>query len=92
MLYLDLESEFDIVCHQTLIHKLTKVNIPSKFTKINKVFVMDAEYMVRLEGTMSAMKDVAAGVPQASPLNPLLFLHYINDFPKNKFTQTMRPY
>lgn len=46
----------------------------------------DGEFQVGVEETMFDVQKVIAGVPQGSCMSPLLFLLFVNDFPKIKRT------
>lgn len=66
-----------------LIHKLVKLDIPTKLVRIIRTYVANRKFQVRVEGLMSAPKKVKAGVLQRSCLSSLLFVNY---FPKNNKT------
>jgi len=81
--FLDIEKAFDQVWHDGLIHKLLQIPVPFQLIKTIKSFLSDRSFQVRVEDSISQIKNIAAGVPQGSCLSPLLYLVYTNDIPVN---------
>ena len=77
MLLLDLIGAFDQVHHEALLHKLITIGYPTNFIKLIRSFLQDRSTQLVLYRTDMNPTNIGAGVPQGSPLSPILFLHYI---------------
>ena len=72
--FLDISKAFDKVWHE-----LKCNGIQGKLLNLIISFLSNRQQRVVLNGKSSEWKDVSAGVPQGSVLEPLCFLVYIND-------------
>jgi Reverse transcriptase (RNA-dependent DNA polymerase)/Endonuclease-reverse transcriptase len=81
---LDIEKAFDKVWHEALLHKLTVAKVPMYLTKIIESFLAERSSFIRIGNEQSQSYKIKAGVPQGSPLSPLLFNLFNNDIPKPK--------
>ena len=82
-LFLDAEAAFDKCWHNGIKYKLkANLDLPSRFVRIISSFLTDRSLTVFHEGHWSHKVNLNAGTPQGSPLSPLIYLIYVNDFPQ----------
>ncbi|KAJ5244945.1 hypothetical protein N7489_005041 [Penicillium chrysogenum] len=79
LLTLDVTGAFDHVAHERLAHCLRKRRIPEQMVRWILSFLRDrSTTLVLQEGSMGT-HPVATGIPQGSPLSPILYLFYNAD-------------
>ena len=82
-LFLDAEAAFDKCWHSGIMYKLKKnIGLPDRLVRIISSFLTDRSLNVFYEGHWSHKVNLKAGTPQGSPLSPLIYLIFVNDFPK----------
>jgi endonuclease/exonuclease/phosphatase (EEP) superfamily protein YafD len=83
--FLDVAGAFNNVHHIRLIDNLQKRKMPESITKWITSFLSHRTTRLSFNGAMSEPIDIQAGVPQGSPLSPLLYMFYnadLLDIPK----------
>ena len=75
----DVEKAFDQAPHKGILLSLKEYNCPSYIGNWLVSFFTNRKFVVEVDGSFSSEKDILAGVPQGSPLSPLLFALYINE-------------
>ena len=77
--FLDFSAAFDTVNRDILRNKLkNEYGISGQFFDIISSFLTDRKYAVKINNYTSEWRESKYGVPQGSPLSPILFLCYIN--------------
>jgi exonuclease III len=79
LLSLDVASAFDRVSHARLIHNLRKKRIPRTLTRWIQNFLEDRTVEIRIAGYTHPKSTVHTGIPQGSPISPILYLFYNSD-------------
>lgn len=79
ILSLDVAGAFDNVSHERLLHNLRKRKIPGNIVDWVQSFLQERESCLSFDGTTSEMSSVHAGIPQGSPISPILFLFFNAD-------------
>ena len=78
--FVGLEKAFDTVYHEILSEEIKVYDLSCNVNNFLKPYLCDCKQYVSINGFVSSSKDVICGAPQGSPLGPVLFLLYINDF------------
>ena len=78
-LFLDVAGAFNNVHHDRLVHNLRTWRIPATIARWVQSFLTNRTTHLQFNGVISHEIPVPAGVPQGSPLSPLLYLYYNAD-------------
>ena len=81
LLSLDLQSAFDKVWHEALLHKMLVYNFPIYIIKLTKSYLEDRFFRVKIGSCYSTSRSIPAGVPQGAVLSPILFNIFVSDMP-----------
>ena len=80
-IFLDVEKAFDRVWHNGLRYKLLNLNLPPLLGRWISNFLKDRVVQAYIMGTTSRDVIINHGVPQGSPLSPILYLIFTHDLP-----------
>ena len=79
--FIDVKKAFDTVDHKILLRKLEFYGFGGVELKLIANYLSQRYQFTDINGMVSELVEILAGVPQGSILGPLLFLIYVNDFP-----------
>ena len=79
LLSIDVSGAFDTVSHRRLIHNLRKRKIPEWITKWTESFLKERETTLTINQRTTNAFQLNIGIPQGSPLSPILYLFYNAD-------------
>ncbi len=79
LLLLDVSGAFDNVSHKRLLHNLRKRRIDEKIVTWIASFLGSRHTHIVVDGYKSRKYNIATGIPQGSPLSPILYLFYNAD-------------
>ena len=91
-IFLDVAGAFNNVHHERLIHNLRKRQIPNAIAKWIHSFLKNRTTKLLFNNATTDSLPTPAGIPQGSPLSPLLYMYYNADLlniPKETSTTTM---
>ena len=88
--YFDFKKAFDLVPHDKLLIKLSTFGFDEKFLLLFKSYLSNRRQCVKLDQSVSELKNVTSGFPQGSVVGPLLFTVFINDISDNlQYTESL---
>jgi retron-type reverse transcriptase len=82
LVFLDIENVCDTTWHPGLLYKLSNLKFSANLIKLISSFLSQRQFRVSVEGEISTLRYMQAGVPQGSVPSPTLYNLYINDTPK----------
>ena len=88
ILSLDVSGAFDNVSHPRLIHNLRKRRIDPLVAQWVESFLQNRRTTIRLPEGTSQLLNVETGIPQGSPLSPILYLFFNADLIEECQSQT----
>lgn len=78
MLTLDVKGAFDAVLPGRLVRRLREQGWPDNLVKWVHSFATDRKVQIRLDDETGPPQSLACGLPQGSPVSPILFMLYIS--------------
>ena len=79
LLSIDVSGAFDTVSHRRLIHNMRKRKIPEWIAKWTDSFLKERETTLTINQRTTNAFPLSIGIPQGSPLSPILYLFYNAD-------------
>lgn len=76
LLLLDVSGAFDNVSHERLLHNLRSRRVDERLVRWIASFLSDRRTSIILDGHQSEEYAVETGIPQGSPLSPILYILY----------------
>src|SRR5690606_28046883 len=76
-LFMDVKGAFDNVSKDRLLHSMTTMGLPGTLITWTDSFLSDRATSLAFDGQREEMKPVQTGIPQGSPISPILFLVYL---------------
>ena len=78
-LFLDVKGAFDHVAKNQLLAILQKLRLPTSLIAWVSSFLANRELRLSFDGQLEEFSKIETGIPQGSPISPILFLIYIRD-------------
>jgi hypothetical protein len=78
-LFLDIKGAFDHVAKNQLLERLKALLLPIPLIAWIASFLSDRTLRLAFDGQTEAFSAIKTGIPQGSPISPILFLIYIRD-------------
>ncbi|KAJ8494781.1 hypothetical protein ONZ51_g2095 [Trametes cubensis] len=79
VLYLDITSAFPAVNHRRLLHNLRRRRVPEPIVRWIADFLRNRRTQLKFDDFTSDPLQADCGLPQGSPLSPILYLFYSSD-------------
>lgn len=77
-LFMDVKETFDHVSKIQLLTRMTKLGIDGNLMRWTNSFLTNRKIQLIVDGHDNDKKDIEIGIPQGSPVSPILFLIYIS--------------
>lgn len=86
---LDIKGAFDTVLPGRLEHRLREQGWPSQLCDWVSSFTNERKVCIRLDGEVGPIQRIQCGLPQGSPVSPILFMLYVSPlFKLDKMTKS----
>ena len=77
-LFMDVKGAFDHVSKTQLVARMLELEIDGDLIRWTRSFLTDRKLQLVIDGHNNQEKEVETGIPQGSPVSPILFLIYIS--------------
>jgi hypothetical protein len=88
-LFLNVKGAFNHVSKNRLIQILTNLKLPISLIYWISLFLEDRVLRLAFDNNIEKFKSINTGIPQGSPISPILFLIYIRDLFKSNFIKSL---
>ena len=89
-LFLDVKGAFDHVSSSKLAHICQKLGLPRCLIQWILSFLQDRTIQLAFDGDIQQQRPIEIGIPQGSPISPILFLIYVSELFKNRSQDDIR--
>src|SRR5271154_29236 len=79
-LFIDIKGAFPNVDRPRLLARLIELGIPGDLVRWIDSFLSNRKVQLSIDGQLCPSRDIDCGVPQGSPISPILFILYISGF------------
>ena len=76
LLSLDISGAYDNAAHPRLLHNLRRLRVPTWIVRWTQSFLQDRMTTIKLQSEETELFPVYHGIPQGSPISPILYLFY----------------
>jgi hypothetical protein len=84
LLFVDVKGAFDYVSANQLLAMCKKLKLPLALIRWISFFLSQRSIQLRFNGKTQPLQRIRIGIPQGSPISPILFLLYIRDICKRR--------
>ena len=77
-LFMDVKGAFDHVSKGQLIARMVELGIDGDLVLWTRSFLTDRKFQLVIDGHENREREIETGIPQGSPVSPILFLIYIS--------------
>jgi retron-type reverse transcriptase len=77
-LLLDVKGAFDKVNKRQLLKRMVRVGVADNIVRLVDSFLSDQRAMLVIDGKTEESRSIQAGLPQRSPVTPVLFILYVS--------------
>ncbi|MBD0342806.1 MAG: reverse transcriptase family protein, partial [Microcoleus sp. Co-bin12] len=82
-LFMNIKGAFDYVAINQLLNIMNQLKLPNQIVNWVEKFMTNRSIELKFDGKKSSNRQIRTGIPQGSPISPILFLIYIRFlFPK----------
>ena len=79
VIFLDVRGAYDYVAKNRLLRIMIQLRLPHSLIRWVQSFMSNRRLRIAFDGQIQEFQDVEIGVPQGSPMSPILFLIYTRD-------------
>jgi hypothetical protein len=79
----DIKGAFDHIAKGRLLQTIRSLALPQNLIRWTRTFLEERSIRLAFDGQIEDFSEVETGVPQGSPISPILFLIYIRDLFQN---------